>query len=195
MARPKEFDEEEAIAAAGEQFRRKGYEATSTDDLLKVMGIGRGSLYASFGTKQALFDRALEQYRDEIFACGIEILENSDNGSDGLRAFFANKVGEADMPVSRHGCLIVNSTVELGPSNEQVATELMNSWKRLEEAFFEAIQRAQMNGHIDRAKSPRSLALFCVTLLRGLSVGAKLDFDSAKAEKVTGLALRTLFEE
>ena len=37
MARPKEFDTEEAIAAAGEQFRRKGYEATSTDDLLKAM--------------------------------------------------------------------------------------------------------------------------------------------------------------
>ena len=193
MARPKEFDTEEAIAAAGEQFRRKGYEATSTEDLLQAMGIGRGSLYAAFGTKQALFDRALEQYYEDIFACGIEILENSENGSDGLRAFFANKAGEADMPVAKHGCLIVNSTVELGPRNEFVAAELTDSWKRLEDAFFGAIQRAQMNGHIDRSKSPRALALFCVTLMKGLSVGAKLDFDSAKAEKVADLAMDTLF--
>ncbi|OUW18911.1 MAG: hypothetical protein CBD18_01920 [Opitutales bacterium TMED158] len=194
MARPKEFDTEESIAAAGEQFRRKGYEATSTEDLLQAMGIGRGSLYAAFGTKQALFDQALEQYRDEIFSCGIELLENSENGRDGLKAFFSLKAGEAGMPVARDGCLIVNSTVELGPRNALVAAALAESWKRLEDAFFGAIQRAQMNGQIDRAKSPRSLALFCVTLVRGLSVGGKLDLDSAKASKVTELAMDALFE-
>lgn len=61
MARPREFDESLAIDAAAEVFRRRGYAATSIEQLVEATGVHRGSLYATFGSKRGLFLRALER--------------------------------------------------------------------------------------------------------------------------------------
>ena len=63
MARPREFDREEALERATGVFWAKGYASTSTDDLLTAMGIGRQSLYNAFQDKRALYLEALERYQ------------------------------------------------------------------------------------------------------------------------------------
>ena len=77
MGRPKEFDEHEALMKAMRLFWVHGYKATSIQDLVDGMGIGRGSLYGTFGGKRALFMRALRHYdqeaRESIYqSCDIE---------------------------------------------------------------------------------------------------------------------------
>ena len=62
MARPKAFDRDRTLARALELFQAKGYEATSIQDLVDAMGIGRQSLYDTFGDKEALYREALERY-------------------------------------------------------------------------------------------------------------------------------------
>jgi len=61
MARPREFDLNEALQAAMLLFWERGYEATSIDDLLQQMGINRASLYGTLGQKRELFLKALRQ--------------------------------------------------------------------------------------------------------------------------------------
>lgn len=61
MARPREFDETLAIDAAATVFRRRGYAATSIEDIVQATGVHRGSLYATFGSKRGLFLRVLER--------------------------------------------------------------------------------------------------------------------------------------
>src|SRR6202030_156629 len=63
MARPREFDREEALECATGVFWAKGYASTSTDELLAAMGIGRQSLYNTFQDKRALYLEALERYQ------------------------------------------------------------------------------------------------------------------------------------
>ena len=46
--RPKIFDEQEVISKASQIFWEKGYEAASAEELLKAMGIGKGSFYLFF---------------------------------------------------------------------------------------------------------------------------------------------------
>jgi AcrR family transcriptional regulator len=65
MARPKEFDQERALHRAISIFSRKGFAATSTDDLMRAMDVGRQSMYDTFGDKRELFLRALEMYVTE----------------------------------------------------------------------------------------------------------------------------------
>ena len=65
MGRPKEFDEHEALMKAMRLFWVHGYKATSIQDLVDGMGIGRGSLYGTFGGKRSLFMRALRHYDQE----------------------------------------------------------------------------------------------------------------------------------
>ena len=63
MGRPRKFDREEALDEATRAFWKHGYEATSTNDLLDAMGIGRQSLYNSFGDKKTIFLEVLRRYR------------------------------------------------------------------------------------------------------------------------------------
>jgi AcrR family transcriptional regulator len=62
MARPPSFHTEDAVQAAAEVFWSKGYQDTAIADLEQATGLNRSSLYGAFGTKQAIFDRALDWY-------------------------------------------------------------------------------------------------------------------------------------
>ena len=50
----KSFEIDATLDKAAEVFSVKGYEATSVADLVKAMGVNRGSLYATFGNKHDL---------------------------------------------------------------------------------------------------------------------------------------------
>ena len=54
MARPRGFDEKQVLNAVRDQFWNAGYAATSLEDLMRVSGLGKGSLYAAFGDKRRL---------------------------------------------------------------------------------------------------------------------------------------------
>src|SRR6266481_10137531 len=74
MARPKEFDQERALHRAISIFSQKGFAATSTDDLMRAMDLGRQSMYDTFGNKRALFLKALEVYVSEnVRAINVEL--------------------------------------------------------------------------------------------------------------------------
>lgn len=59
MARPREFDLEVVLTKARILFAKKGYHGTSIDDLVKVTGLQRGSVYKAFGSKRNLFETIL----------------------------------------------------------------------------------------------------------------------------------------
>ena len=69
MARQKEFDQEKALRKAVRLFSQQGFAATSTDELMRVMNVGRQSMYDTFGDKRALFLRDLEMYVTESVFC------------------------------------------------------------------------------------------------------------------------------
>ena len=74
MARPKEFDQERALHRAISIFSQKGFAATSTDELMRAMEVGRQSMYDTFGDKRALFLKALEVYVSEnVRAINVEL--------------------------------------------------------------------------------------------------------------------------
>lgn len=61
MARPREFDLAEVLLKARFLFAKKGYHGTSIDDLVKVTGLQRGSIYKAFGSKRNLFEAVLSE--------------------------------------------------------------------------------------------------------------------------------------
>src|SRR5690349_18412495 len=63
MARPRQFDEQDAVTRATGLFWRRGYNATSVRDLGAELELTPSSLYRTFTDKHTLFLRALDHYR------------------------------------------------------------------------------------------------------------------------------------
>ena len=65
MGRAKQYERTELLDRAVELFRRQGFNGTSTAELVAELGVNRKSMYAEFGSKQGLFEAALERYDQE----------------------------------------------------------------------------------------------------------------------------------
>src|SRR3981189_630300 len=95
MARPRQFDEEHVLHVIRDQFWNAGYAATSLEDLMRVSGLGKGSLYAAFGDQHQLFLRALRSYNDANDSALRTKLESAPRAVDALRAFVMAPVRDA----------------------------------------------------------------------------------------------------
>ncbi len=84
MARPLAFDPQKTLHRATMLFWRKGYEATSMQDLVDTLEINRYSIYNTLGDKQALFELCLEYYEGRVFAHLLEALQPLEAGLPSL---------------------------------------------------------------------------------------------------------------
>jgi TetR/AcrR family transcriptional regulator, transcriptional repressor for nem operon len=174
MARSKEFDPEEALAAALDLFWQRGYEATSMADLVEHLGIGRASIYGTFGSKHELYLLALDRYIGATDAQVIERLSRPGRALPAVRDLverYAAEAGSADS--AGRGCLVVNAAVELLPGDETVARRVEASWRTLEVALATALSRARAEGDLRADADPVSLARFLLVVLQGLRVVGK----------------------
>ncbi len=114
MARPRGFDEDEALQQAMLVFWRLGYVATSMSDLYAATGLKPGSLYAAFRDKETLFQRVFERYAAQFRAT----LPVGAEGLQAIRAWLDVQAGLATGDASRSGCLIVNTVAERSAHSE-----------------------------------------------------------------------------
>jgi TetR/AcrR family transcriptional repressor of nem operon len=86
MGRPRGFDEEDVVRAAVDLFARRSYDGTSVDDLVNHLGVHRGSLYKTFGSKRGLYLRALRRHIDhDVAALARDVADADDQvGAVGL---------------------------------------------------------------------------------------------------------------
>jgi AcrR family transcriptional regulator len=75
--RPLSFDRESVLKSAMMVFWRHGYDGTSIAMLLDAMQISAPSLYATFGSKQALFLESLELYEASGSSEAAHAFENA----------------------------------------------------------------------------------------------------------------------
>jgi len=192
MGRPKEFEHDAVLDRAMRIFWSKGYEATSVRDLVDHMGIQRGSLYATFGDKRALFLAAVDRYDREVTAKLVEALDEPASGMEAIRRFFRLKIESAVATNRPRGCLVTNSATELGSRDRSTATRIGAVLKKIEAAFHRAVVRAQEAGEIDPSRDPRALARFLTSSAQGLSVMAKTFSERAMLEDIVDVILAML---
>ena len=142
MARPREFDREAAVQRAMSIFWRKGYAATSTDDLLRAMNIGRQSMYDTFGDKHRLYLEALERYQRESIAENIRRLRSTASPLAGIEALVIGIVA-SDKSTRERGCMGVGSISEFGNTDpDLVALRARKRWRTTQGADRAATTRA-----------------------------------------------------
>lgn len=172
MGRTKEFDPDVALRTAMELFWRKGYEATSMQDLVDHLGLGRGSIYGAFGSKHELYLKAVERYSEDARASLLGRLSGTGSSLDAVRALVRDYAAGSLADRERKGCLMTNTVVEL-PDDEGAARLVAADLETMEAVLASALMRARAEGELSADRDPVALARFIVTLLQGVRVVGK----------------------
>src|SRR5262249_18318803 len=108
MARPREFDHDEATEGVLAAFWRHGYARTSIPTLTEATGLLPGSLYAAFGSKEEMFRLAVERY---VAAIRPEATSER-RGVAGIQHVLDTVVRLTAKDPERRGCLVLNAIPE-----------------------------------------------------------------------------------
>ncbi len=157
MVRPREFDREIALEQARLVFWAKGYAATSTDDLVKAMGIGRQSLYNAFGDKWKLYMEALADYQQGSTSSHAQRSQAPASALQGLQDLLEGLAVDDDA-LRTLGCMGVGSVREFGSTESQLLELRAKSSTYLHSRLVKRIREGQTAGEIDPTLSASEAA-------------------------------------
>lgn len=176
--RPKTFDKAEALEAAMGVFWQHGYEAASMAHLVEAMGIGRQSLYDTFGDKRGLYLHALAHYGESSVARTIGLLEAPGEPLDRLRSVL-DRWSTAQSSPGCKGCFLANTLAELDRNDAEVAGLVDALQQKLIGAFERVIDEARSQGAIAHGINPGGLAALLTTIGHGLSIAGRSPSNAA----------------
>ncbi|MBJ6121805.1 TetR/AcrR family transcriptional regulator [Sphingomonas mollis] len=167
--RPREFDLDDALAAALRVFWRNGYEAASMAELTAAMGITKPSLYAAFGNKEALFHKALDLYEREKLAYMTSALDAPTARGVAerlLRGGLAIQTSTCDPK----GCLGVISAAACGAEAEAIKAEVVKRRASSEAALIRRFEEAKAAGEFPDGLEAPALARYLFAIMQGLAI-------------------------
>ncbi len=172
MARPREFDRDEALDHATSVFWAKGYASTSTDDLLTAMGIGRQSLYNAFRDKRALYLEALEKYQRTTIAGHLRRLNSAASPVAGIEALLSGLISDDDH-IRALGCMGVGAVCEFGSTDPDIAALRSKASPALHNRLVERLKEGQAAGEIDGSLDCPTAASFIEMMMQSIQLAAR----------------------
>lgn len=166
----KNFDPDQALLAARDTFWRLGYDGTGIAELETELGIGRKSLYDTFGNKRELYLKALERYGDTVIQRICERLENPQASAISNLERTLQRLAQNHGSEESRGCMLGVAMAQAQQEDEELAQLIRSYLARLERALERALRRAQQAGDVRSGLSPRDSARNLVALTQGLAL-------------------------
>lgn len=179
MARTKEFDQDQAVKAAMELFWKKGFTATSIQDLEEATGVLRTSIYNAFGNKRTLFKICLSRYLRQIEESLTGIVAEAPTAREAVASWHARVIRILTDPQTPAGCLVVFSVFEgeqHDPETRAMAAGLFAKERRAVTALLEAgVMRGEFPPSLDCAEvaGAISAATWGLVVLAAAGTGAE----------------------
>ncbi|WP_420141663.1 TetR/AcrR family transcriptional regulator [Sphingomonas sp.] len=180
--RPRAFDRDAALTAAMHLFWTKGYSATSIGDLTTAMGINSPSLYAAFGSKQALYAEALAQYGKLNEATGWGGFFSADTARGAVAAFLYDTA--EGLSRACNGCMVTLSAVG-AEGNDELGALVVSARKETLRRLEQRIAQGKAAGEIPASVDAHALARFVQAVQNGMSVLAR---DGVELSDLTAVA-------
>ncbi len=169
MPSPKGYKRDEVLDRAIELFRRQGYSATSTAELVEELGMNWKSMYAEFGSKQELFEAALERYSDINLTRVLAPIEAPDANAQSIRDAFLGYASASETKFNELGCLMANTAVERAALDPGSARFVDAYLARLTRGFHNALENARNDGDVAEDADLDDLAAFFTMSVVGIS--------------------------
>lgn len=182
MARPRAFDHDQAVAAAAELFRERGYEATSIRDLTAHLGVSTSSLYAAFGDKDGVFMAALRHAADGDRAMVLAQLDGAPTLSQGLRDLYRNAIDGYLAAPSPFLSLTLRAGLELADRRPEVLNFLRAHLDELIALLAERLRAADARGELSLSLAAEDLARYLLLSVFNLMFVVKLHRGRAELD-------------
>ncbi|HEX6342214.1 TetR/AcrR family transcriptional regulator [Umezawaea sp.] len=186
MAGRKQFDVDEALRRAMHVFWRWGYSEASIDRLTEGTGLGRGSLYGTFGDKSALFRKSLERYAQTYHPLYEQALSGPHPSPSAVVAAYLevtlNRIADPAVP---DGCLLTMSAAQF-PAIDAEGQAMVRAMIDRVRAVLERALRAAGAEEQEAAE----LALSALATNKSLAVLSRTGFSSADLATVAAVAAR-----
>ena len=192
MGRTKQYDRTQLLDRAVDLFRRRGFNGTSTADLVSALGVNRKSMYAEFGSKQGLFEATLEHYSDRYLGAALAPIEAEGAGLEGIRRAFGNYAAAAEGRARGLGCLLCNTAVDRGalpPGSERYVESYLD---RLARAFHHALDNARRSAQLRPTTDLDELTAFFTMSLIGAAACVRAEASPATVRAACNVATRVL---
>ena len=173
MGRLKSYDRDDVARKAMQSFWQNGFHATSTKQLAGDMGVNNYSLFAEFGSKQGLFEAALEVYSRDIVTAIFGALDKPGASLSELRSVINDQGVAASSGQAVQGCLYCNTAAERGNEDQASRTKFGTHIGRVHKIVERALQNAVNAGDLSAETSCRDQSALIVTTFQGLAVLAR----------------------
>ena len=190
--RPRQFEDKEIIDAAITVFSSNGYAGTSAQNLCDVTGLGRGSLYNAFGSKQALYEQALLRSHEQTMAAQLSILTQPGLFKERLRSLLFWGIAEDLSQSEQHEAMVLFSALERGDKGHVVSSLNLEYRQRLEKSLLTVFVEGQINGEFSNKTSALEMARGFLAGNYGLRVLNKNTSDKSFLEDVVNGLLANL---
>lgn len=192
VGRPREFDIEQALAKATEQFWAYGYEATSLQDLLRVTGLSKSSLYQTFGSKRELFLKCIDHYQQQKQNEFLTSLQTYPTALEFIQALLDGILLEAKTNAPRKGCLVSNTCNEVCIHDPEINKAILGAINKIDTVMHKAITNGKKDGSIKSKLNTNDLVSFLMANLNGLRTMIKAGAQEKNLSPVKEIILNTL---
>ncbi len=194
MARPREFDRDQALRMARDAFWARGYEATSIADLVEALGLASARIYAAFGSKEDLFREAVELYETTEGGFVGRALSQEPTALRAVARMLREAVETYTRPGRAWGCMVVSSATNCGVENDRVREWLAERRRRQTAVIIERLVQGVREKDLGPDIDPDVLGDYLSTLMHGLSVQARDGVPKRQLLAVCEYALQPLVE-
>lgn len=201
MAGIKQFNEEETLERAMHVFWRRGYAATSMQDLAQATGVLRGSLYNAYGDKQSIFLLAFARYQG-LYLDAVRARMKADDPAVALRDYFRYVIASMSEPVPQldealsaptRGCLTTKIATDETAMNEALRDALRGMMEGLATALEERLSAPDALARL--RLPPKEAARLIVTFTRGNVVMERIYHAPAELLATADALIKVLLAE
>lgn len=167
------YERAEALNKATELFWKKGYQGTKMRDLQEYLDMRPGSIYAGFGSKEALFLEVLDCYVAQSLSKIDEFNRLATHPLEALKNFVSDYLFVGGKLENCRVCLLVKTVSESETSHPKLHTHALLGLQKVEQKFTELFAQAQQLKLLSQAADTEQLGKWLQMQIMGLVIYSK----------------------